>query len=168
MSNLIDHARNELELCGQFQEDPAFATSILAAVAAFNSYPGHSGGSAEAGIEMLSELLRFKNLSPLTNNPDEWIKHTPEMWDGKHHVWQNRRNGEAFSTDGGATYSLMSDPKNSNDKLPVHRSRVTHVMRWEPVGNEVNESAMTPERDYYIDYHTETQVAPDPEGKGRG
>lgn len=145
MSNLMDHARNELELCGQFREDPAFATSILAAVAAFASYPGHSGGSAMAGIQMLGDLLSFKNLSPLTNNPDEWIKHTPDMWDGEHHVWQNRRNGEAFSTDGGETYRLMSEDGKKGRKGPVHKSLITHVCHWEPVGQSssamVNESA---------------------------
>lgn len=139
MSNLIDHARRELELCGQYDEDPAFAVSVLAAVAAFASYPGHSGSSAEVGIQMLADLLRFKNLSGLTNNPDEWIKHTPDMWDGEHHVWQNVRNGSAFSTDGGATYRIMGE--NGKDNSPVYESVVTHVMRWEQVGVKGNENA---------------------------
>lgn len=136
MSNLVEHAQRELELCGQFQEDPRFAQSLLAAVAAFASYGGHSGGSAGVGIQMLSDLLQFKNLSPLTNNPEEWIKHTPDMWDGEHHVWQNRRNGEAFSTDGGWTYRLLSEEGPKRKKGPLHQSLVTHVMRWEPVPDE--------------------------------
>jgi len=138
VSNLIDHARRELELLGTFEEDPAFATSIVAAVSAFASYPGHSGGSAMVAISVLNDLLNFKNLSPLTNNPDEWIKHTPDMWDGEHHVWQNVRNGEAFSTDGGATYRLTSEGRASKPG-PLYTSVVTHVMRWEPVGAKGNE-----------------------------
>lgn len=129
MSNLIDHARRELELCGQFDEDPAFAVSVLSAVSAFAAYPGHSGGSAMAGIQMLQELLQFKNLTPLTNNPDEWMRHTPQYWDGQNHVWQNKRNGSAFSEDGGLTYHLVDE-----DKRPEpYRTRITHTMEGLPI-----------------------------------
>jgi hypothetical protein len=38
LSNLVAHARRELELCGQIAEDPAYAASLIAAVAAFASY----------------------------------------------------------------------------------------------------------------------------------
>jgi hypothetical protein len=120
MSNLIEHARTELERCGQFEEDPRFAQSLVAAVAAFASYDGHSGSSAEIGAELLADLLRFRNLSALTNDPEEWIGHTPDMWDGENHVWQNRRNGAALSTDGGRTYTLTSDPKDETGNLPVY------------------------------------------------
>jgi hypothetical protein len=129
VSNLIEHARRELEMCGQFDEDPAFATAVLAAVSAFAAYPGHSGGSAMAGIHMLNDLLQFNNLSPLTNNPREWIRHTPEMWDGQNHVWQNVRNGSAFSEDGGITYHLVDE-----DKRPEpYRSKITHDMEGRPL-----------------------------------
>lgn len=129
MSNLINHARLELELCGQFEEDPAFAVSVLAAVSAFAAYPGHSGGSSAVGIGMLHELLQFKNLSPLTNNPAEWIRHTPDMWDGEHHVWQNTRNGSAFSEDGGLTYTLIDQDK----KVEPYRTRITHDNSGQPL-----------------------------------
>lgn len=96
MSNLVQHARRELELCGQFAEDPAYAQSILAAVAAFASY-GHSGGSAAAGVMQLGELLRFEALSPLTSDPAEWH----EAGEG---LWQNLRDSRAMSNDGGKTW----------------------------------------------------------------
>lgn len=106
MSNLVDHARRELELCGQTAEDPAYAESIIRAVEAFTSY-GHSGGSAMTAIEQLHTLLQFGNLSPLTDDPDEWedrteISGTP--------MWQNRRNPTAFSLNSGRTYWLTSEP----------------------------------------------------------
>lgn len=156
MSNLIEHAKRELELCGQYEEDPAFAVSIVAAVAAFASYPGHSGSSAEVGIQMLADLLRFKNLSGLTNNPDEWIKHTPDMWDGEHHVWQNTRNGAAFSTDGGATYRIMGEEKGRN-KGPIYESVKTHVMRWEPVGATSNEYGVAEPVNQSNDFEADTR-----------
>jgi hypothetical protein len=68
---LVDHARRELELLGEFESSPAYAQSIVAAVAAFATY-GHSGGSAAVGREHLTALLGYRALSPLTSNPDEW------------------------------------------------------------------------------------------------
>ncbi|MEU3452153.1 hypothetical protein ABZ671_00720 [Micromonospora sp. NPDC006766] len=115
--SLVEHARRELELCGQFAEDPAYAQSIIAAVAAFASY-GHSGGSAGIAIHQLTTLLQHGNLSPLTDDPDEW--HDVSEMSG-HALWQNRRNSEAFSTDGGKTFYLLSE--RDGDNRPVHTSR---------------------------------------------
>lgn len=101
--SLVEHAQRELKLCGQFDEDPAYAQSIVAAVAAFASF-GHSGGSAGIAIHQLTTLLQYKALAPLTADPAEWFDHG----DG---LWQNVRSSEAFSTDGGATYYLVDDPR---------------------------------------------------------
>jgi len=103
--SLVEHARRELELCGQYAEDPAYSESIIKAVEAFASY-GHSGGSAMIAREQLYALLRFKTLSPLTSDPGEWedrsaISGTP--------LWQNRRGPAAFSTDGGRTWYTLDD-----------------------------------------------------------
>lgn len=113
---LVDHAKRELTLCGQYAEDPAYAQSLIAAVAAFASY-GHSGGSAGIGIYQLTTLLQFGNLSPLTNDPDEWHNVSAQS---STEMWQNRRNSEAFSTDGGKTYYLLSE--RDDDKRVMHRS----------------------------------------------
>lgn len=104
MSNLVDHARRELELVG---EEPETISGLLAVVQAFADM-NHSGGSAFVAVPMLNELLQFKNLRPLTDNPDEW-NHIAEEMAGQPDLWQNRRNGEAFSNDGGKTYRLNSE-----------------------------------------------------------
>ncbi|MER7331677.1 MULTISPECIES: hypothetical protein [unclassified Micromonospora] len=114
--SLVEHAKRELELCGQFAEDPAYAQSLVAAVAAFASY-GHSGGSAGIAIHQLTTLLQYGNLAPLTDAPDEWMHVT----DADGGLWQNRRNSEAFSTDGGKTYYLLSE--RTGDKKVMHRSK---------------------------------------------
>jgi hypothetical protein len=98
--SLTEHARRELELCGQYAEDPEYSESIIRAVEAFASY-GHSGGSAMVAREQLHALLGWKALSPLTSDPAEWtdqgeISGTP--------LWQNRRDPAVFSTDGGKTW----------------------------------------------------------------
>jgi hypothetical protein len=96
-------------LIGQFEEDPAYAQSIVAAVAALSSYDGHSGGSMICAIEHLSELLRCKNLSPLTDDPEEWFQVGPGMW-------QNTRSSDAFSSDSGRTYYRVGG--SSDDRMP--------------------------------------------------
>ncbi len=104
--SLVDHARRELELCGQYAEDPEYSESIIRAVREFASY-GHSGGSAMIAREQLHALLGFKTLSPLTDDPGEWMDRTKES--GGTPMWQNRRDPSVFSADGGKThYSVAS------------------------------------------------------------
>lgn len=103
--SLAEHARRELELCGQYAEDPEYSESIIKAVEAFASY-GHSGGSAMVAREQLHALLGFKTLSPLTSDPAEWqdqsaISGTP--------LWQNKRDHAMFSRDGGKTWRSVDD-----------------------------------------------------------
>ena len=117
-SNLVNHARHELELIG---EDPETIEGLVKVVQAFADM-GHSGGSASVAIPMLTRLLNFENLSGLTDNPDEWYYHGPELWDGEKGVWQNKRRGEAFSNDGGKTYYLLSEGGNAKNPQPLHNS----------------------------------------------
>ncbi len=122
MSNLIDHARRELALVERGPEgNRAFADSLLRAVEGFASYGGHSGGSAAVAIDWLGRLLRFENIAPLTDDPDEWQYFGADVFppDG---VWQSRRCGEAFSHDGGKTYYLLSEGGKDKRREPLHTS----------------------------------------------
>lgn len=103
--SLVEHAQRELELSGQWSEDPAYSQSIVCAIAAFASY-GHSGGSAMVAIAQLHALLQFKPLSPLTSDPDEWIDQSEAS--GRP-MWQNRRDPSVFSEDGGQTWYSVED-----------------------------------------------------------
>lgn len=116
-SNLVDHARRELLL---INEEPETIEGYLNVIQAFADM-GHSGGSASVAIPVINQLLQFKNLSPLTNNPLEWMHVGGDMWppDG---VWQNVRNGEAFSHDGGKTYYLLSEGGSDAHPEPLHKS----------------------------------------------
>lgn len=105
-SNLVKHARHELELVG---EDPEVIEGYLKVVQAFADM-GHSGGSASVAIPVLHLLFQFKNLKPLTNDPEEWVCHKDPS-PGEPGLWQNTRNSEAFSMDGGRTYQLLSESK---------------------------------------------------------
>ena len=115
---LVEHARRELDLCGQTAEDPEYAASLIKAVEAFASYDGHSGGSMMAAVEQLGRLLRFQPLSPLTADPAEWFNHG-EMG-AQAYLWQSKRQPSVFSTDGGRTWYDM-------DERNEHGGRVMHV-----------------------------------------
>lgn len=119
---LVEHAIRELELAG-VEED--VRPSIIKAVEAFASY-GHSGGSASVCIPMLYELLQFHNLSPLTDDPDEWNNVTDFDPSSKLPLWQSRRRSEAFSHDGGKTYYLLSEWKRKRWYRPWSRKKI-HV-----------------------------------------
>lgn len=97
-SNLVAHARRELEIIG---EEPEVINGYLKVIQAFADM-GHSGGSASVAIPTIGRLLRFENLTPLTDNPDDWIE-------VGHGVWQNRRCSRMFSEDGGKSYTDVDD-----------------------------------------------------------
>lgn len=103
-SNFSKHARRELEL---IECDQEMIECLVKTAQAFSTY-GHSGGSHSVVVEWLHDLLNFKNLSPLTDDPDEWM-HVAEEMAGSPEVWQNRRNPEMFSNDGGKTYYWVND-----------------------------------------------------------
>jgi hypothetical protein len=98
-SNLVIHAKRELELIG---EEPETIKGYLKVIQAFADM-GHSGGSASVAIPTINKLLQFENLAPLTDNPEDWI----EVGYG---MWQNRRCSRMFSTDGGKSYTDVDDP----------------------------------------------------------
>lgn len=108
-SNLVDHAKRELELIG---EEPETILGYLKVIRAFADM-GHSGGSAFVAIPVINELLQFKNLSPLTDNPDEWMEVEGDMH-------QSRRNPEAFSTTNGFTYYLLSEVEGKEKVAWLH------------------------------------------------
>lgn len=116
MSNLVDHARKELEILG---EDPEFAESIVNAVRAFSEF-GHSGASASIATDILLRVLRYENLTALTNDPDEWAYITKEQGGTTRALYQSRRNPAMFSNDGGATHYHVDTPGDIHSSVPFN------------------------------------------------
>jgi len=87
---------------------------------------GHSGGSASVAIPVIEQLLRYGALTPLTDEPKEWIYHSPEVWGDKNGegIWQNSRDSRAFSTDAGKHYYLVTDKKRFMRKKKIYKSDV--------------------------------------------
>ncbi|MGW7636147.1 hypothetical protein [Streptomyces decoyicus] len=120
-SNLVAHARRELTIIGEGRDT---IDGLLKVVQAFADM-GHSGSSAHFASLYLDKLLRYQPLSDLTDNPAEWIdRHADGM--SSTPCWQSVRNSEAFSDDGGKTYTLLSEREVSGDTAvtPLHHSKV--------------------------------------------
>lgn len=112
MSNLVEHARRELKRSGWFDDDSDYGGMIGDAVEELIELfakQGHSGMSASIVRLLFWDLSNFKALSPLTDDSAEWVD-VAELSPGRG-LWQNRRNSEAFSHDGGKTYYLLSEKR---------------------------------------------------------
>lgn len=132
-NNLYHHALTELTRAGWFDEDSRQeGDAMLRAVEAFSD-GGWSGGSAPFGARIVHDLLMFKPLGPLTDDPAEWIQHEPNLW-------QSRRKGSCFSSDGGKTYRDQDD------------ARVSYPLREWPrvMGHRLFPSRIEPSYQGYI------------------
>ena len=53
-------------------------------------------------VATLTQLLKYGNLAPLTDEPKEWVEID-------YNLWQSIRNRDAFSKNGGKTFKLYSE-----------------------------------------------------------
>lgn len=110
-SNLVRHARMEMSRIGLYDEDADYGGMLAQAVEdliRMFAAQGHSGGSAFMVRELFNQLTNFEPLSPLTDDPSEWM-HIEEGMAGSPDLYQSRRRPDAFSNDGGKTYRLVGD-----------------------------------------------------------
>lgn len=122
MSKLLERAKEELKYAGmniseegcnpKNPKDPmdgyvnACAQNAMELLKVFVK-AGHSGMSAEVTLNIFNKLARQENLTPLTNNPDEWIN----CGDRFNNSYQSKRNSSCFSDDGLKTYHNINEPK---------------------------------------------------------
>lgn len=105
-SNLVRHAWRELRAVGYVAKgaddySEMVGAAVMRAVRSW-SKENHSGFSHTSALALFNKVVNFKPLGPLTDSPDEW----GHVSDG---IWQNTRQGEAFSNDGGKTYYLLDE-----------------------------------------------------------
>ena len=122
--SLVSYAESELDRIGMTEEDDyngMMRKHLLHMVQEF-SEEGHSGFSASYALQCLEKLLRFKPLSPLTGEEDEWGD-VSEM-SGKPH-YQNKRcssvfkdgqDGEAYDIDGKVFWEWYTDETGEKHK----------------------------------------------------
>lgn len=105
MSNLVDYAKDELKRIGMIDSGEPYndmaANAILELIEMFSSQR-HSGFSASYAIEAFSRLAKFKPLSPLTGEDDEWCNVTEDLLQNKRYsaVFKNKESGNAYNIEG--------------------------------------------------------------------
>ncbi len=129
MGKLREHAIREMELAGVDNDIYGDMTSkaVLKMIDVFES-EGHSGMSASLVLSIFNRVIDFGNLTPLTNNPEEWIQH-------ERGTWQNKRNSSAFSTDEGRSYYLIGESNWEEDERGhkvMHRIFYATERSWQP------------------------------------
>ena len=114
MSNLTDHAKEELKLAGLFDEDSDYdgmlGKAVMELVEVF-SKQGHSGASAHITLELFSKVANYEPLTEIGKSADEWVDQSEASGEP---MWQNRRRGTTFSRDGGKTWYDIDDASRNN------------------------------------------------------
>lgn len=107
-SPLVGYAHRELTLTGLFDKDSDYdgmlGTASLEIIKLFASQ-GHSGMSASIVTDLVSRLMRYEPLTPLTYGPEEWIDQSEASG---HPMWQNNRDFKVFSEDHGKTHTRLT------------------------------------------------------------
>lgn len=130
MSNLVEFAQNELsrllKKCTDSEDlrmQQTINNDILNVIKQF-SEQGHTGTTAQYCISVLTSLLSWRPLSPLTGEDDEWDD-VSKYYNNKHVVFQNKRcpavfkedgkcfnvEGKIFTEDGGHTWYTSRDSR---------------------------------------------------------
>jgi hypothetical protein len=111
----VEHARRELRLAGITERDPAYAAGIVAAVAVLQALVAGEQRTADTAREQLGVLLAYGTLTPLTDDPHEWLDRSGPTGRA---LWQNARNPYAYSNDGGRTYWLLAERQAHSPAAP--------------------------------------------------
>lgn len=118
--SLLEHAKRELKLAGydisnkgcEMHDDEGSFKGYVNSCAR-NAYElietlskaGHSGMSIGITLDIFNKLAKWKTLTPLTNNPDEWGK-LEGCEDGD---WQSKRNPSCFTSDFKTYHDIEAD-----------------------------------------------------------
>jgi hypothetical protein len=112
-AGLVDHADFEMKRAGLFDKDSDYGgmlgKAVLELVKLF-AKQGHSGFSAMLTLDVFDKVAKFKTLTPITSDPDEWFD-VRENIGGDEPLWQSKRNPAMFSNDGGKTWYDIDEPE---------------------------------------------------------
>jgi hypothetical protein len=130
----VTWAENELRRAGLFDKDSDYdgmmGDAVMDLVRTFSG-AGHSGFSAGMTASIFGRLSQWKPLTPLTDDPDEWMHIDAEMA-GDATTWQSRRQSSCFSNDAGKTYYDIDERQARWRRAAERISRRLHTYRaWQ-------------------------------------
>ena len=115
--SLVQYAESELDRIGMIDDGDMNGMMRKHLIHMVNEFAeeGHSGFSANYALQCLHKLLKFKPLSPLTGEDDEW--HEVSERSGYPHfqnkrcssVFKDGKNGEAYDIDGKVFWEWVRD-----------------------------------------------------------
>ena len=124
IAGLVEHAKKELELAGLFDKDSDYEGMVGKAVMDLMkcfSNQGHSGFSASMVMDIFGRLGKYKTLSPVTDDPDDWQDVSDFGGGEKKKMWQCKRCPSLFSENGGKTYYDVNDKKRLKTRSRKHK-----------------------------------------------
>jgi hypothetical protein len=142
-----DAAIEELKRAGLFDRDSDYGGMIGEAVKELLlvfQKQGHSGYSAQVTASIFHKLIKGEPLSPLTNDPSEWMEVGSSVFQSIRvsHVFINKNeserpytiDGKVFSDDGGKSYYISIDSRVYFD-LPGFPPKTEYVILKEEQKN---------------------------------
>jgi hypothetical protein len=135
LSNLVKYAESELDRIGMTDDgemNGAMRKHLLHMVEVF-SEEGHSGFSASYALQCLEKLLRFKPLSPLTGEDDEWYEHnygpSGKTYQNKRcsSVFKESKDGQAYDIDGKVFWEWYRDEETGEAVKSYYTNRDSHL-----------------------------------------
>lgn len=149
MSNLLSYAESELDRIGLTEEDEyngMMRKHILHMVEEF-SKEGHSGFSGRYALDILTKLLDFKPISPLTGEDSEW--HDVSEYSGTisfqnkrcSSIFKEGKDGEAYDIDGKVFWEWYRDENGDTHKsyYTCRDSRVPVTFPYTPPDKPIYE-----------------------------
>lgn len=127
---LVEYVKAELERVGDMYD--GMVNKAVIDIAEKFSEQGHSGGSAMLVVQILEKVLRFRPLTPLTGEDDEWM----EVEDG---LFQNKRCPSVFK-DAERAWDIDLPPENADDVSITQRWRTINFP-YEPGDKPGKESS---------------------------
>ena len=121
---LVEYAKKELSLLGDDKMQQHMNANILELIRTFANQ-GHSGFSASYLISVLSRLMNFKPLTPLTGDESEW----GDCLGNKDDTQQNKRCSAVFrkNHDNAAAYYIYGKVFSDNGGITWYTNRNSHV-----------------------------------------
>lgn len=149
MSNLVNFAKDEfarIPLPEDSEIDIAMRNHIIHMIDEF-SKEDHSGFSANYAISLLTRLLSFKPLTPLTGEDDEWVDVGDDTLQNKRYsaVFKNTKTGKSYNIEGKVFWEWYVD-KETGERFKSYytcrESRIDvefpYVVPSEPIYEERN------------------------------
>ena len=133
--SLVSYAEQELDRIGMTDDgdmNGMMRKHLLHMVKEFAD-EGHSGFSANYALQCLGRLLKFKPLSPLTGEDDEWSEVT--QMSGYSHfqnkrcssVFKDGKDGDAYDIDGIVFWEWYTDKETGEQYKSYYTCRESRV-----------------------------------------